>query len=77
MTMLAGTGQVYHQSGASGVGRQNREDLADMITNTSPNETPFLSNLKGAKAGNVYHEWLTHSLASPSTTTAQIGAVEA
>lgn len=77
MTMLSGTGQVYHQSGASGVGRQNREDLADMITNVSPNETPFLSNLKSAKAGNVYHEWLTHTLASPATTTALEGDVAA
>lgn len=75
MTMLTGTGQVYHQSGASGVGRQNREDLADMITNVSPTETPFLSNIKQGKASNVYHEWLTHELASPSTTTALEGDV--
>lgn len=75
MTMLTGTGQVYHQSGASGVGRQNREDLMDMITNVTPAETPFLSNLKRSKAGNVYHEWLTHSLANASTTTALEGDV--
>ena len=77
MTMLTGTGQVYHQSGASGVGRQNREDLMDMITNVSPTETPFLSNIKRSKATNVYHEWLTHSLASASTTTALEGDVAA
>jgi hypothetical protein len=73
--MLTGTGQVYHQSGASGVGRQNREDLMDMITNVSPTETPFLSNIKRSKATNVYHEWLTHSLAAASTTTALEGDV--
>jgi hypothetical protein len=75
MTMLSGTGQVYHQSGASGVGRQNREDLMDMITNVTPAETPFLSNLKRSKATNVYHEWLTHSLANAATTTALEGDV--
>jgi hypothetical protein len=77
MALLTGTAQVYHQSGASGVGRQNREDLSDMITNVSPNETPFLSNLKSAKATNVYHEWLTHTLANASTTTALEGDVYA
>lgn len=75
MAMLTGTGQVYHQSGASGVGRQNREDLMDMITNVTPAETPFLSNIKRSKASNVYHEWLTHSLANASTTTALEGDV--
>jgi hypothetical protein len=67
MTMLAGTGQVYYSSGASGVGRQNREDLSDMITNISPTETPFLSNLSKTTATNVYHEWLTHTLAAAAT----------
>jgi hypothetical protein len=67
MTMLAGTGQVYYSSGASGVGRQNREDLSDMITNISPAETPFLSNLSKASAQNVYHEWLTHTLVAAAT----------
>jgi hypothetical protein len=47
----------------------------DMITNVSPTETPFLSNLKSSKATNVYHEWLTHSLANASTTTALEGDV--
>lgn len=69
MAILSGTADVYSMSGASGVGRHNREDLSDMITNISPTETPFLSNIGSAKASNVYHEWLTHSLAAAATTT--------
>ncbi len=75
MTMLSGTGNVYYTTGASGVGRQNREDLSDFITNISPAETPFLSQLGSAKATNVYHEWLTHTLAAAATTTALEGDV--
>ena len=69
MAILTGTADVYSMSGASGVGRHNREDLSDMITNISPTETPFLSSIGSSKATNVYHEWLTHSLAAAVTTT--------
>lgn len=75
MAILSGTADVYAMSGASGVGRHNREDLMDMITNISPTETPFLSGIGTSKAKNVYHEWLTHSLAAASTATVVEGNV--
>jgi len=39
-----------------------REDLADVIYNISPEETPFYSSLKKSKASNTLHEWQTDSL---------------
>lgn len=41
-----------------------REDLADVIYNISPEETPFLSKCKKSKATNTYHEWQTDTLRS-------------
>jgi hypothetical protein len=75
MALLTNSGTVYNLGGTTGVGRQNREDLMDMITNISPTETPFLSNIGKSKASNVYHEWLTHTLATPVTTTVVEGNV--
>ena len=75
MAIQSGTADVYSMSGASGVGRHNREDLMDVITNISPAETPFLSNIGSSKASNVYHEWLTHTLAAAATTTVVEGNV--
>ncbi len=40
----------------------NREDLADIIYNISPLDTPFLSSLNREKAKAVYHEWQTDAL---------------
>ncbi len=42
----------------------NREDLADIISNISPTETPFLTAIGTSKAGAVYHEWQTDALVS-------------
>lgn len=42
----------------------NREDLADVIYNVSPTETPILSSLERPKASAVNHEWQTDSLAT-------------
>jgi len=39
-----------------------REDLSDIITNISPEETPFYSACKKTKATNTLHEWQTDSL---------------
>ena len=39
-----------------------REDLSDVITNISPEETPFYSACKKTKATNTLHEWQTDSL---------------
>lgn len=40
----------------------NREDLADVIYDISPVDTPFLSNAMKSSASNVLHEWQTDSL---------------
>lgn len=77
MAILSGVGQSYQQSGASGVGRQNREDLEDLLTNISPIETPFLSNIGKTKAKGVVHDWLTHSLAAASATNVVVEGNEA
>ena len=39
-----------------------REDILDLVTQVSPEETPFLSRLGTSKAGYVYHEWITDAL---------------
>lgn len=39
-----------------------REDLEDVIYQISPEETPFYSKSRKAKATNTYHEWQTDSL---------------
>ena len=41
-----------------------REDLADVIYNISPTETPFMSNASKGQAANTLHEWQTDSLAA-------------
>lgn len=44
----------------------NREDLLDLITNTSPRETQLFSGLGKSKAESIRHEWLTDSLKTPA-----------
>lgn len=39
-----------------------REDLSDVITRITPEDTPFFSKCKKTKATNTYHEWMTDSL---------------
>ena len=39
-----------------------REDLSDVITNISPEETPFYTKSGKSKARNTLHEWQTDSL---------------
>lgn len=68
MALLTNAGESYTLSGnlgsRAGIGRQNREDLADFITNISPTECPFTSGIGRTEATAVTHEWLTHSLAA-------------
>jgi len=45
-----------------------REDLANTISNISPEETPFMSNVGSENVSNTFFEWQTDSLASTSTT---------
>ena len=49
-----------------------REDLADIIYNISPTETPFMSNASKGTATNTLHQWQTDSLTAASTTNAQV-----
>jgi hypothetical protein len=39
-----------------------REDLADLIYDVSPEDTPFYSKCKKVKASNTFHEWQTDAL---------------
>lgn len=55
---------AYDAGGASGVGRANREDLANVVYDISPTETPVLSMLPRAKATATFHEWTTDALAT-------------
>lgn len=50
----------------------NRENLTDVIYNLSPTETPFMTSIGKAKASAVKHEWQTDTLASASSTNAQL-----
>lgn len=77
MALLTNAGESYTLSGGQGVGRHNREDLADFITNISPTETPFYSRIGRTKATAVTHEWLTHSLAAASATNVVVEGNEA
>lgn len=42
----------------------NREDLADIIYDISPTDTPFISAIPKVSASATYHEWQTDALAS-------------
>ena len=54
-----------------------REDLADVIYNISPTDTPFQSSVGRTKATNVYHEWQTDSLAAATTNNAAVEGADA
>lgn len=43
----------------------NREDLLDIITNISPDETPLMNKFGRSKVTGMTHSWLTDSLATP------------
>lgn len=65
MTIVTGTFLTYSAIG-------NREDLTDMIYNISPTDTPFMGKIPTTKATAVKHEWQTDTLASASTSNAQL-----
>ena len=62
MASNAGTFTTYEAKG-------NREDLANMIYNISPTDTPFMSMAKRGKATNRVFEWQTDSLATAASNT--------
>ena len=43
----------------------NREDLTDVIWNTAPAETPFMSSIDKVQASGVTHEWQRDVLRTP------------
>jgi len=49
-----------------------REDLSNVIYNISPEETPFISNIKRENVKNTYFEWQTDSLAAASDANAAL-----
>ena len=44
----------------------NQDDLTDIITNITPDETPLLSNAPSTKAYMTYHEWQKDNLSTPT-----------
>lgn len=50
----------------------NREDLANVVYDISPVDTPLFSMAEKAKATNVLHEWSTDALAAVDTANAQL-----
>lgn len=65
MAQTATTFSSYDHIGA-------REDLSDLISNISPTDTPFISNIGSESCSNTYFEWQTDSLAAASTSNHQI-----
>ena len=54
-----------------------REDLADIITNISPKETPFVSGLPVKEAKDTLHQWEIDVLAAPASNAQIEGHVDA
>ncbi len=60
-----GTTAADVQSGATGAGVSQREDLANFISMITRDETPFMSSIGKTKATAIYHEWQTDELNAP------------
>jgi len=65
MSIVTNTYETY---GAKGI----REDLADIIYNISPTDTPFMSNIGRGVAKQTLHEWQTDALAAAISTNAVV-----
>ncbi len=65
MAQLATTFSSYDAKGI-------REDLSDLISDISPTEVPFQSNIGSEPCGNTYFEWQTDALTAASSSNAQI-----
>jgi len=59
------TYQTYQAKGG-------KEDVSDIISRISPEDTPYTSNVGSGKARNTFHEVLQDSLAAADTTNAQV-----
>lgn len=62
MAIFTGTDISYTIAGSTGVGKFNREDLTDLITNISPTERPFVAAIGRGTAKATLHEWMQDSL---------------
>lgn len=65
MAPIDTTFQTYQAQGL-------REDLADIIYDISPTDTPFMSNGGRTSASATLHEWQTDALDTPSSTNAVV-----
>jgi hypothetical protein len=54
----------------------NREDLLDLITNVDPWDTPWVTQAPKVRASHVVHEWLVDTLATTSTASGVVVAIE-
>ena len=68
MTQATNTHDRYD---LSATGDNVRESLSDIITNISPTETPFISNIGKMKVKNILHEWQVETLDAPDADNAQ------
>ena len=58
---------IYADSYETFDSNDKREDLANVIYNISPTETPFMSSIGTSSASATKHEWQTDSLAAAAT----------
>src|SRR5688572_28964163 len=65
---MAQVGTTFSTYDAKGI----REDLSDLISDISPTDTPFQSNIGSEGCSNTFFEWQVDSLASASATNYQI-----
>ena len=70
MAIVSGT---YTRYNAVGI----REDLSNVISNISPEETPFVSNVGKERAKSTFFEWQTDALAAPDGANAVVEGDEA
>jgi hypothetical protein len=66
--MAAPETNTYQTYQAKGI----KEDVSDIISRISPEDTPYTSNIGKGKARNTFHEVLQDALAAADTTNAQI-----
>lgn len=64
MAQIANTFETYDATG-------NREELADVIHNITPDETPFMSLVASRQVKTTHPEWQIDTLATPVTTNNQ------
>lgn len=59
-TLMTKSSTTYEATG-------NREDLLDIITNISPDETPLMNKFGRSKVTGMVHSWLTDTLPAAGT----------